>query len=189
MPDRDGKLPLTRVVPASIYPTLVGRSIVSSSKSGIYSVVTFFDNLLRTFAFQAGSKAPQPALMSLVLGGFLVALATARPVSAEMPTAAIGSGIVAASLGQSSSSNVDRKRESDDLIKRARAARERLTLGEQELAQSRERFRAGVAGNADVITAQLNLDAARSQYIDALAAHELARVSLARAQGHLLEMP
>ena len=69
------------------------------------------------------------------------------------------------------------------------AARERLTLAQQELAQSRERFRAGVAGNADVITAQLNLDTARSLYVDALAAHELARVSLARAQGHLLELP
>lgn len=69
------------------------------------------------------------------------------------------------------------------------AARERLSLGEQEVAQSRERFRAGVAGNADVITAQLNLDAARSQYIDALASLEMARVSLARAQGHLLELP
>jgi outer membrane protein len=69
------------------------------------------------------------------------------------------------------------------------AARERLTLAEQEVAQSRERFRAGVAGNADVIIAQLNLDAARSLYVDALALHELARVSLARAQGHLLELP
>jgi len=69
------------------------------------------------------------------------------------------------------------------------AARERLTLGEQEVAQARERFRAGVAGNADVITAQLNLDTARSQYIDALASLEMARVSLARAQGHLLELP
>jgi len=69
------------------------------------------------------------------------------------------------------------------------AARERLTLAEQEVAQSRERFRAGVAGNGDVITAQLNLDAARSLYVDALALHELARVSLARAQGHLLELP
>jgi outer membrane protein TolC len=69
------------------------------------------------------------------------------------------------------------------------AARERLSLGEQEVAQSRERFRAGVAGNADVITAQLNLDTARSQYIDALASLEMARVSLARAQGHLLELP
>ena len=69
------------------------------------------------------------------------------------------------------------------------AAQERLALGEQELAQSRERFRAGVAGNADVITAQLNLDGARSQYVDALASLEMARVSLARAQGHLLELP
>ena len=69
------------------------------------------------------------------------------------------------------------------------AARERLALGEQEVAQSRERFRAGVAGNADVIIAQLNLDAARSQHIDALASLGMARVSLARAQGHLLELP
>jgi outer membrane protein TolC len=69
------------------------------------------------------------------------------------------------------------------------AARERLQLGEQELAQARERFRAGVAGNADVITAQLGLDAARSLYVDALAAAEMARVSLARAQGGLLELP
>ena len=69
------------------------------------------------------------------------------------------------------------------------AASERLALGEQEVKQSRERFRAGVAGNADVITAQLNLDAARSQYVDALAALELARVTLARAQGRLLELP
>lgn len=69
------------------------------------------------------------------------------------------------------------------------AARERLELGDQEVAQSRERFRAGVAGNADVITAQLNLDAARSLYVDALASLEMARVSLARAQGHLLELP
>jgi outer membrane protein len=69
------------------------------------------------------------------------------------------------------------------------AARERLSLGEQELAQARERFRAGVAGNADVITAQLGLDAARSFYIDALASLEMARVSLARAQGRLLELP
>jgi outer membrane protein len=69
------------------------------------------------------------------------------------------------------------------------AARERLSLGEQELAQARERFRAGVAGNADVITAQLGLDAARSLYVDALAALGNARLGLARAQGLLLELP
>lgn len=71
----------------------------------------------------------------------------------------------------------------------AAAARERLALGEQELAQARERFRAGVSGNADVITAQLGLDAARSQYVDALAALQVARVSLARAQGRVTELP
>jgi outer membrane protein TolC len=69
------------------------------------------------------------------------------------------------------------------------AAGERLGLAEQELAQARERFRAGVAGNADVITAQLSLNAARSNHIDALASLELARVALARAQGRLLELP
>src|SRR5260221_7494138 len=35
------------------------------------------------------------------------------------------------------------------------AARERLALAEQEVAQARERFQAGVSGNADVITASL----------------------------------
>jgi outer membrane protein len=69
------------------------------------------------------------------------------------------------------------------------AARERLSLGEQELAQARERFRAGVAGNADVITAQLNLTQARSQFVDALAAERMARVSLARSQGRVTELP
>ncbi|HMC57028.1 MAG TPA: TolC family protein [Gemmatimonadaceae bacterium] len=69
------------------------------------------------------------------------------------------------------------------------ASRERLSLGEQEVAQARERFRAGVAGNADVITAQLSLNAARSNYIDALASLEMARVALARAEGRLLELP
>jgi len=69
------------------------------------------------------------------------------------------------------------------------AAQERLTLGEQELSQARERFRAGVAGNADIIIAQLNLSQARSQYVDALAALQMARVSLARAQGRVTELP
>lgn len=69
------------------------------------------------------------------------------------------------------------------------AARERLSLGEQELTQANERFRAGVSGNADVITAQLNLTQARSQYVDALAAERMGRVSLARAQGRVTELP
>jgi outer membrane protein len=69
------------------------------------------------------------------------------------------------------------------------ASRERLRLAEQELQQARERFRAGVAGNADVITAQLALDTARSLYVDVLTGAQTARVSLARAQGRVTELP
>ncbi len=68
------------------------------------------------------------------------------------------------------------------------AARERLRFATQELAQARERFQAGVAGNADVITASLSLNAARTQLVDALAAIQGARVALARAQGHVTDL-
>ncbi|HKO15379.1 MAG TPA: TolC family protein [Gemmatimonadaceae bacterium] len=68
------------------------------------------------------------------------------------------------------------------------AARERLQLAEQEVQQARERFRAGVAGNADVVTASLTLNAARSQYVDALTALQGARVSLARAEGAVTQL-
>jgi len=63
------------------------------------------------------------------------------------------------------------------------AARENQRLAQQEVAQARERFRAGVAGNADVVTASFTLNQARTTLIDALNAYQNARVSLARAQG------
>jgi outer membrane protein len=69
------------------------------------------------------------------------------------------------------------------------ASRERLALAETELSQARERFSTGVAGNADVITAQLSLNAARTQLIDALTAYQGARVAYARAEGSLTTLP
>jgi len=63
------------------------------------------------------------------------------------------------------------------------AARERLRLAEQEVSQARDRFSAGVGGNADVVTASLGLTAARNQLLDALTLFQSARVSLARAEG------
>jgi outer membrane protein len=63
------------------------------------------------------------------------------------------------------------------------AATERLRLAEQELAQARDRFNAGVAGNADVVNASLALTASRTLVNDAETAYQLARVSLARATG------
>jgi outer membrane protein TolC len=69
------------------------------------------------------------------------------------------------------------------------AVRERLRLAEQEVSQAQERFRAGVAGNADVITAMLSLNQARTLRNDALAAYHGARVALAKAMGDAQKLP
>jgi outer membrane protein TolC len=69
------------------------------------------------------------------------------------------------------------------------AARERLRLAQQEYAQAQDRFKAGVAGNADVVTASLALNAARNLVIDALNSYQTARVELARAQGTATALP
>jgi outer membrane protein TolC len=69
------------------------------------------------------------------------------------------------------------------------ATREQLRLAEQELTQARDRFRAGVAGNADVITASLALNGARNVVIDALTAYHSARVALAHAEGAVTALP
>jgi len=69
------------------------------------------------------------------------------------------------------------------------AAEERMALSQQELLQARERFTAGVSGNADVITASLGINAARMLQVDARAAVQTARVMLARAQGAVVDLP
>jgi outer membrane protein len=68
------------------------------------------------------------------------------------------------------------------------ASRERLRLAEQEVSQARERFRAGVAGNADVVNAALTLNAARSQLVDVMTSLQQARVSVARAEGAVTQL-
>jgi outer membrane protein TolC len=65
---------------------------------------------------------------------------------------------------------------------------ERLRLAQQEVAQARERFRAGVAGSLEVVNAAFTLNAARSQYVDVLTALQQARVSLARAEGAVTQL-
>lgn len=62
-------------------------------------------------------------------------------------------------------------------------AAERLRLAADELAQARQRFVAGVAGNIEVINAQASLLRARDTDIDARFAAATARVALARAAG------
>jgi outer membrane protein len=68
------------------------------------------------------------------------------------------------------------------------SAREQLAFGEQEVTQARDRFAAGVAGNADVISALLSLTQTRTLLVDALATYQNARVALARAEGTVTEL-
>lgn len=69
------------------------------------------------------------------------------------------------------------------------AVAERLRLAELEVSQAQDRFRAGVAGNADVISALLSLNAARTMRNDALASYQGSRVSLAKAVGDVRRLP
>jgi outer membrane protein TolC len=59
-----------------------------------------------------------------------------------------------------------------------------LDLAKQTLAQSQDRFAAGVTNNVEVIQAQQQLATANDQYIASLYEHNIAKVLLARAIGN-----
>ena len=63
------------------------------------------------------------------------------------------------------------------------AAQDAMNLANQELAQTRDRFAAGVAGNIEVVQAQNSVAVATESYISSLYAHNLAKGTLARAIG------
>jgi outer membrane protein TolC len=62
-------------------------------------------------------------------------------------------------------------------------ARSSLDLANQTLEQARDRFTAGVADNLEVVQAQESVASANENYISSLYAHNLAKLSLARAIG------
>jgi outer membrane protein len=62
-------------------------------------------------------------------------------------------------------------------------ATERLQLAAEEVSQARQRFKAGVVGNIEVVTAQASLLRARDADIDARFAAVSARIALARSVG------
>lgn len=62
-------------------------------------------------------------------------------------------------------------------------ARSSVDLAEQALAQSQDRFTAGVADNLEVVQAQESVAGAHESYIQSLYAHNLAKVELAYAIG------
>ncbi|MFN2533334.1 MAG: TolC family protein [Pyrinomonadaceae bacterium] len=68
-------------------------------------------------------------------------------------------------------------------VERVRAADEALALAQRELEMARDRFRAGVADNLEVVTAQASLANARAAQIEALAVYNAARLNLSAAVG------
>jgi outer membrane protein TolC len=68
-------------------------------------------------------------------------------------------------------------------LERVRAADEAVRLAERELEMSRDRFRAGVADNLEVISAQTSLANARAAQVQALAVYNAARLNLAASLG------
>jgi outer membrane protein TolC len=68
-------------------------------------------------------------------------------------------------------------------VERVRAADDAARLAERELEMSRDRFRAGVADNLEVINAQTSLANARASQVQALAVYNAARLNLAAALG------
>ncbi|MCM3872141.1 MAG: TolC family protein [Pyrinomonadaceae bacterium] len=64
-----------------------------------------------------------------------------------------------------------------------RAAEESVMLAERELEMARDRFKAGVGDNLEVVSAQTSLANARDAQVTSLAQHNAARLNLAAALG------
>ena len=62
-------------------------------------------------------------------------------------------------------------------------ARSNVDLAQQTLAQSRDRFGAGITGNIEIVQAQEDVARANESYISSLHDFNLARMQLARATG------
>jgi outer membrane protein TolC len=62
-------------------------------------------------------------------------------------------------------------------------ARSNIDLAEQTLAQSRDRFSAGVADTVEVVQSQEAVASSHEQYISSLYSYNFAKISLARALG------
>jgi outer membrane protein TolC len=66
-------------------------------------------------------------------------------------------------------------------------ARRNITVSTQNLDLTRQRFDAGVSDNVEVVQSQEALSTANTDYINSVFAHNLAKLSLARAVGRAVE--
>jgi len=62
-------------------------------------------------------------------------------------------------------------------------AKQNVSLANESLARSKDRFTSGVTDTVEVVQAQQALASANDQYITSLYNHNLAKLSLARALG------
>jgi len=62
-------------------------------------------------------------------------------------------------------------------------AQENLQVNQENLKLSRQRFEAGVTDNVEVVQSQESVAAAELDYINSVFAHNIAKLSLARAMG------
>jgi outer membrane protein len=67
-------------------------------------------------------------------------------------------------------------------------ANQGVTLAQQEVDQSRDRFAAGVANNIEIVSAQDALERANDNQISALYTYNQSRADLARATGHIEDL-
>jgi outer membrane protein TolC len=103
---------------------------------------------------------------------------------AEQQAVVKESGVRADELRRQIAADVDAARlDLGSAAEQQAIAAERLRLAQAELEEAQERFKAGVAGNIEVIDAQVSLVRARDTDIDARFAAATARVALARAVG------
>ncbi len=66
-------------------------------------------------------------------------------------------------------------------------AQENIEVNQQTLSQTRDRFESGVSDNVAVVQSQESVSSAQLDYIDSVFAHNLAKLSLARAIGEASE--
>ena len=114
-------------------------------------------------------------------------------------------GRIGGDIEQADAALVQRKAELDDLRGRVEAdvrdaysdmqtaasqvdiARENLQVAQQNLDLTRQRFDAGVSDNLEVVQSQELVAGAELDYINSVFAHNVAKLSLARATGHAAE--
>jgi outer membrane protein TolC len=62
-------------------------------------------------------------------------------------------------------------------------SQQNLQLAQQTLDQTRQRFEAGMSNNVEVVQTQESVASAQLDYINSVFAHNVAKLSLARAMG------